>query len=124
MSLILWVFANPATPHLSVLDQLPESTTVLVSNEPSYFAGRTEQPDVLFNCTGNGAMMRALWPKVSQVRWIHSFYAGVENMLIPELRESDIPVTNSRGVFKRTLGEFVALGCLFFAKDLRRMLAN
>jgi phosphoglycerate dehydrogenase-like enzyme len=46
----------------------------------------------------------------------------VEKQLIPEVVSSPIPLTNSRGVYKESLGEFVIAAILFFAKDLRRML--
>jgi len=35
-----------------------------------------------------------------------------------------VPLTNSSGVYSRSLGEFVAAGVLFFAKDLHRMQRN
>jgi phosphoglycerate dehydrogenase-like enzyme len=44
--------------------------------------------------------------------------------LFPELVESDVPLTNARGVFKRPLAEFVALGILFHFKRVRRLIDN
>jgi phosphoglycerate dehydrogenase-like enzyme len=38
------------------------------------------------------------------------------------LIESPIPLTNGRGSFSQSLGEFVMCGALYFAKDLPRML--
>jgi phosphoglycerate dehydrogenase-like enzyme len=58
------------------------------------------------------------------VQWVHSLSAGVENTLFPELVESPVPVTNARGVFKESLGEFALAAMLFFAKDLRRMVKS
>src|SRR5436190_1174842 len=36
-------------------------------------------------------------------------------------RASDIPLTNARGVYSRSLAEFAIAAMLHFAKDLRRM---
>ena len=52
------------------------------------------------------------------------FSAGVENVLFPALIESEIPLTNARGVFKRSLAEFVVTSVLYFAKDIGRMNRN
>ena len=68
--------------------------------------------------------MQAIWPLCRKVRWVHSLSAGVENVLFPELIESDVPLTNARGVFKRSLAEFVVTSILYFAKDIARMNRN
>jgi phosphoglycerate dehydrogenase-like enzyme len=47
-------------------------------------------------------------------------YAGLDRSLFPELVESPIPLTNGSGVFSQSLGEFVILGILYFAKDVPR----
>jgi phosphoglycerate dehydrogenase-like enzyme len=59
-----------------------------------------------------------------RVQWVHSLSAGLESILFPGLAESTVPMTNGRGVFKESLGEFTVASILFFAKDLRRMLRN
>ena len=45
-------------------------------------------------------------------------------MLFPELAASPVPLTNGRGVFSQSLGEFVLGAILYFAKDFRRMVRN
>jgi phosphoglycerate dehydrogenase-like enzyme len=54
-------------------------------------------------------------------RWVHSRWAGIEGLLFPALVESEAVLTNGRGSFADSLGEFVIAAVLFFAKDLRRM---
>jgi phosphoglycerate dehydrogenase-like enzyme len=41
--------------------------------------------------------------------------------MFPELIASEIPLSNSRGVFARSLGEFVLGAALYFDKDFERM---
>jgi phosphoglycerate dehydrogenase-like enzyme len=62
-----------------------------------------------------------VWPLATGVRWVHSRSAGIENLLFPALVESDAVLTNGRGSFADSLGEFAMAAVLFFAKDLRRM---
>jgi phosphoglycerate dehydrogenase-like enzyme len=44
--------------------------------------------------------------------------------MFPELVESPVPLTNGRGVFSQSLGEFIIGAVLFFAKDMPRMLRS
>jgi phosphoglycerate dehydrogenase-like enzyme len=55
---------------------------------------------------------------------VHSRSAGLDNVLFPELVESEVPLTNGSGVFSQSLGEFVLGAILYFAKDFRRMIRN
>jgi phosphoglycerate dehydrogenase-like enzyme len=59
-----------------------------------------------------------------RARWIHSRAAGLDTVLFPALVESPVPLTNGRGVFSESLGEFAVTAALYFAKDLRRMIRS
>ncbi len=37
-----------------------------------------------------------VWPKLTNLKWIHSIAVGVDTMLFDELVNSDVGVTNSR----------------------------
>ena len=39
------------------------------------------------------------WHAADALRWVHIASAGVDPVLFPELRDSDVVLTNSRGVF-------------------------
>src|SRR5438132_12997415 len=58
------------------------------------------------------------------VRWVHSKSAGLDTVLFPELIENPVPLTNGRGVFSQSLGEFVLGAVLYVAKDFRRMVRS
>lgn len=62
--------------------------------------------------------VRDVWPAASSLRWIHVAAAGVDKLLFDELRDSDVVVTNARGVFDRPIAEFVLASVLALAKDL------
>lgn len=74
--------------------------------------------------TGKTISAAEVWKHAKQVRWVHSLSAGLDKLLFPELVESDVPLTNARGVFKRPLAEFAVLGMLYFYKQLHLMMEN
>ena len=123
-SLKLIVLSDPGASHLSELSRLPAGTQVVTTLSSERAVAEAPDTDVILNCTGRGELMEAMWPAAKRLRWVHSMAAGVEGQLFRDLVESDIPLTNSRGVYKESLGEFVMAAALFFAKDLRRMMAN
>jgi phosphoglycerate dehydrogenase-like enzyme len=57
------------------------------------------------------------------LKWVHSLSAGIDGYVAcKEFRESNIPLTNAKGVFSSILGEFVAAGVLYHTKHLRRFM--
>ena len=66
--------------------------------------------------------VRDVWADADQLEWIHITAAGVDTLLFDELRESDVVVTNARGVFDRPLAEYVLGAVIAHAKDSRTQL--
>ena len=59
------------------------------------------------------------------LQFVHSLSAGIEPYLAcEEFRNSEIPLTNAKGVFSASLGEFVALGVLYHSKKLEHFMAR
>ncbi|HSP35434.1 MAG TPA: D-2-hydroxyacid dehydrogenase [Thermoanaerobaculia bacterium] len=56
-----------------------------------------------------------------RLRWLHALAAGVETLPFDELRDRDVVITNSRGLYADALGEWVIAAILWFAKDLPRL---
>src|SRR5687768_10127953 len=119
--LTLLVVGNPAAPHLRLLDRLPAETRIVAGKEPEIFASAAAEADVLLNSNSPIDKVRTVWLEAPKLQWMHSLSAGVENSLFPELISSSVPLTNSRGVFARSLGEFVIGAALYFDKDFPRM---
>ncbi|GFG52046.1 D-2-hydroxyacid dehydrogenase [Mycolicibacterium agri] len=61
--------------------------------------------------------LRDAWSHADQLEWIHITAAGVDTLLFDELRNSDVVVTNARGVFDRPLAEYVLGAVIAYAKD-------
>lgn len=61
---------------------------------------------------------RWAWPAEGHPRWVHVASAGVDRLLFPALVDSDVVLTNSRGIFDGAIAEYVLGVVLAFAKDL------
>jgi phosphoglycerate dehydrogenase-like enzyme len=118
------VLSNPEGSHLHALEPLKASSNMIISADPSHLAAEAPKAHVILNGMFTGDLLRLTFPLAGQVRWVHTLSAGVEHIMFPELVASHVPLTNGRGVFRRSLGEFVLAAAMFFAKDLRRMVRN
>jgi phosphoglycerate dehydrogenase-like enzyme len=118
------VLAEPNEPRLAMLETLPPETGIAVGNSMAAFARAAHQADVIFNWSLSGELLRAVFCMCPQVKWVHTRAAGLDNLLFPELVESPVTLTNGRGVFSSSLGEFALAAILYFAKDFRRMIRN
>ena len=58
--------------------------------------------------------------RADRLRWIQWGGAGVDAALFPALVESDVTLTNVRGVFDQAMAEYALGMVLAFAKDFRR----
>lgn len=78
--------------------------------------------DALFIYDFLSTALRRAWPSADRLRWVHIASAGVDPVLFPALRSSDVTLTNSRGVFDDSIAEYVLGVILSFAKDFARSL--
>ena len=118
------VLANPNEPQLAMLEALPPETGIAVGNSKQAFERAAPDADVIFNWSGSGALLREVLGMCPKVRWIHCRAAGLDDLLLPEVVASPVPLTNGSGVFSPPLGEFVLGAILYFAKDFRRLIRN
>jgi phosphoglycerate dehydrogenase-like enzyme len=118
------VLANPTDPQLAMLQELPHETGLAVGNSAEAFERAAPGADVILNWGGSRDLLRKVFAMSPNLRWVHSKAAGLDNLLFAELIESPVPLTNGRGVFSQSLGEFALAAVLYFAKDFRRMVRN
>jgi phosphoglycerate dehydrogenase-like enzyme len=121
---VLVLTADMADKDLALLEQLPPETSLAVGTSAAAFERLAEDADVIYNWSASGALLREVFLMCPNARWVHSRSAGLDSQLFPELIASPVPLTNGRGVFSQSLGEFALAAILFFAKDLRRMVRN
>src|SRR5579863_3192840 len=119
------VLADPAAPALSKLQAVGPGVNIRIGKTADALGDAVADARVLFNWTGSKPDVLRVMERAPKLEWIHAMYAGLDRSLFPELVESPIPLTNGSGVFSQSLGEFIILGVLYFAKDVpRRMQAK
>jgi phosphoglycerate dehydrogenase-like enzyme len=121
-NITILVLADPAAPALRKLDSLNSGVTVRIGKTAEALGDSVHDARVLFNWTGSKTCVRQILERAPKLEWVHAMYAGLDRSLFPELVASPIPLTNGSGVFSQSLGEFIMLGVLYFAKDVHRMM--
>jgi phosphoglycerate dehydrogenase-like enzyme len=114
------VLASGYDPQLDMLNGTPHT----VCGESAACSEPAKDATVVLQWSGGRELLREVLAICKKVRWVHSRAAGLDKVLFPELVESELLLTNGRGVFSASLGEFVLAAILYFAKDLRRMIRN
>ncbi len=118
----------PETPVLTVLhgDSRPpgmqgiEDAAVVRYTREDGLAEALSGADALFVYDFLSKAVPGAWHAADRLRWVHIASAGVDPVLFPGLMDSDVVLTNSRGVFDRPIAEYVLGVLLAFAKDFAR----
>ena len=119
----LLVIGNPEAAYFQPVLELSPSVDVRIGAGLEWLRAETPEADVILMGGNHAREFQVVWPLARKVRWVHSLYAGVENMLSPEFIASPVPLTNARGVFAESLAEFVLGAILHFAKRIPAMMA-
>eukprot|EP00242_Pyramimonas_sp_CCMP2087_P013720 CAMPEP_0198202216 /NCGR_PEP_ID=MMETSP1445-20131203/5334_1 /TAXON_ID=36898 /ORGANISM="Pyramimonas sp., Strain CCMP2087" /LENGTH=333 /DNA_ID=CAMNT_0043873019 /DNA_START=218 /DNA_END=1219 /DNA_ORIENTATION=- len=115
-------------PSLATLP-VREDVKFLVANDMDTFLAFPEVDRIeaiVWVVPGDVATLEALWEK-HQVKWIHSFSAGVDpiqGFLKNRLLTTDTIVTNGRSAFSSSLAEYTMAAALHFNKQVPRLQAN
>jgi phosphoglycerate dehydrogenase-like enzyme len=120
----LLVVENPKEPKPPLLDKMPDYVSYVEGTALADFDSSLAQAEVILSWGAKRDLMMELLAGAPKLRWIHSRSAGLDGLMFPALIESPVPLTNGRGVFSQSLGEFIIGAVLFFAKDMRRMLRS
>lgn len=120
----LLVLADGTETQLRMLEPFRERLRIVIGPTVQSVADAAPTADALLVWTASRDLVQQVFALAPRLRWVHSRSAGLDSLLFPALVDSPVPLTNSSGVYSPSLGEFVALGVLFFAKDLHRMQRN
>ena len=104
------------------LDGLGSDVDLKIAKTADELGPALQTARVLFNWSGSRAEIVNVMTRAPKLEWIHARYAGLDGIMSPELQATKIPLTNGRGTFSQSLGEFVIAGALYWAKDMPRML--
>jgi phosphoglycerate dehydrogenase-like enzyme len=122
----LLVVCPPDHYVLRNLKDLHDSAEIYVGNDTEALAQHAPKAEIILysGLTGKTVDFPEVWKHAPNVKWVHSLSAGVEKLLFPALIESPVPLTNAKGVFKRSLAEFAVLGMLYFYKRVPQIIEN
>ncbi len=120
--------ANQDMPAVAVLtasgEELPPGLAPLAGEarllhaaDEAALTGALEQADVLLVTDFRTEMLARVWPRARRLQWVHATMQGVDALMFPALVDSDIPVTNAKGIFDRPIAEYVLGAIILFAKD-------
>ena len=122
MRLKLVVLTKPGDKYLPMLDALRDRADITFGATAAELGAAAGEADAMLAWVWERGEAEAIFAKAKALRWMHLRWAGLDNFLFPALIHSNVTLTNSRGVYSQSLGEFVIAGALFFAKDIRRLL--
>jgi phosphoglycerate dehydrogenase-like enzyme len=119
---LVLVECPPGDYYLRNLDPIRDLADFRIGIDHGFLLENVPEAEAMLTVGMRNTALPKIWSQAKKLRWIHSLSAGVEQILFPGLVESDIPLTNARGVFKRSLAEFAVLGMLWFAKGVPRLI--
>lgn len=103
---------------LPPVERLEAEADVVVVRTAEEFRAAQPGTEILFLNDFRTNLLREVGP--GELRWIHTSSIGVDSLMTREIIDSDIVVSNSRGVCERPIAEWVLGVLLMFTKDLRR----
>ena len=103
---------------LPPVERVASEAEIVVVRTADEFRAALPGTEILFLNDFRSTLLREVGP--GGLRWIHTSSIGVDNLLTEEIVNSDIVVSNSRGVCERPIAEWILGVLLMFTKDLRR----
>lgn len=110
------VLHDGTAPSGPSIDEVEKLAHVVYSDE-EHLAQHISNADALFAYHFTSDALTGVWDRAKHLQWIHVAAAGVDPFMTPQVRRSEVTVTNSRGVFEHAIAEYVLGQILSFAKD-------
>ncbi len=102
------------------LDALPPRVDIHFAPDGDALCAALGGTEILLGWDSRGPDLETHWARADSLRWIHWCRAGVDSLLFPALVDSDVQVTNARGIFDRAMAETVLGYLLAEAKGFRK----
>lgn len=118
---IFGVKSEDELPGLATIRDVVELRLAPTEEDLARVIGDT---DILMSWDFRAGVLKRVWPDARQLRWVHWAGAGVDAALFPELCDSDVLLTNARGIFDRPMAEYVLGLVLCFAKGFPRTIRS
>ncbi len=81
-----------------------------------------EKADILV--TSNWDFKPEIYKKAKNLKWVHAISAGVEDMLFPEMVNSEVLLSNARGIFDTPAAEHTLAVMLSFSRGMIELIRS
>ena len=112
---ILTILAGPRP--VTGLEALEALADVRLARSTEELATALPGTEILYLWDYFADGLRQSWDRTDALKWIHVPAAGVDKLLFAELADSEVTVTNARGIFDAAMAEYALAGILYFAKN-------
>ena len=102
---VVWRAAN--ADHLPGIEAAGAVAEVRFAPDATTLRSALGDADAVFFFHGSKPDLEEAWPLATTLRWVQSASDGVDGLLFPALAQSDVVVTNARGVFDDAIAEWV-----------------
>ncbi len=89
------------------LNRIPAGVDVHFAPDETALHTALPGTEILLGWDFRGRELQRQWSRADRLRWIHWCGAGVDAVLFPALVDSEVQVTNARGIFDRAIAETV-----------------
>ncbi len=113
--LVVGATAEDPPPGIGVA---ADAMVLAFADTPQAVAEAIGRAEVILAWRADRALLERAWPRRGGLRWIQAASAGVDRLLFPALVDSDVVVTNARGIFDDAIAEWVLGMMVLFAKDV------
>jgi phosphoglycerate dehydrogenase-like enzyme len=96
-----------STSEVPGIESIINQAELVCANNTQPLSAALPDAEVLLGWDFQAGSLSDAWNHANNLRWIHWCGAGVDAVLFPELRESDVVLTNARGVFDQAMAEYV-----------------
>ena len=108
--------------EISGLRPLPEDINVVCAPDETSMIQELPDADIVLGWNFRSDELKRYWDRAEKLKWIHWCGSGVDAALFDDLRNSEVILSNARGVFDRAMAETVLGYILMVAKDFRTTL--
>ncbi len=106
------------------MGQLPGNIEIAYAPDGETLGRELPGSEILLAWSYEADDLKTHWDKCSDLKWINWCGAGVDAVLFDDLKNSEVMLSNARGIFDRAMSETVLAYMLFVAKDFEKTIAH